>query len=112
MARWVRVAGLAETPPGTCRTVRAGEFSLALVNDEGRIRALDDACPHQGASLGQGTVVRGNLICPLHSWVFDIDTGACRGMSEPGPRVYPVRIAGDAVEVALPQRDEGEEGTA
>ncbi len=104
---WHRVATLAETPPGSCRTVRAGGRALALVNDGGEIRALDDTCPHEGGSLGRGTVHRGQLICPLHAWVFDVRTGTCRGMPGVAVSCYATRIRGGAIEVEIPREETG-----
>ena len=39
--------------------------------------ALDDICPHAGASLGDGWVNNGVVSCPLHGWEFDLRTGRC-----------------------------------
>lgn len=50
---------------------------LALFRDQqGRLHALDAACPHRGADLSLGHLVEGHIQCPLHGWRFD-DTGKC-----------------------------------
>jgi len=33
--------------------------------------ALDDACPHKGASLSCGKVTNGNIMCPYHGYEFN-----------------------------------------
>ena len=40
-------------------------------DDEGKYTALDDACPHKGASLAGGTIQNGSIICPYHGYEFD-----------------------------------------
>jgi nitrite reductase/ring-hydroxylating ferredoxin subunit len=100
---WIPVAAAGDVPPGQGRRVSAGRFVLALFNDGGSYRATDDACPHQGASLSGGTLVDGRVICPLHSWVFDLATGRCpRGTHEP-VAVYATRRAGEAIEIEIPE---------
>jgi len=42
----------------------------------GKVVALDDRCPHRGASLAGGTVEAGCVVCPYHGWRFD-QAGAC-----------------------------------
>jgi nitrite reductase/ring-hydroxylating ferredoxin subunit len=36
---------------------------------------MDNECPHSGAPLGKGIVEVGRLVCPLHGWAFDVNTG-------------------------------------
>ena len=48
-----------------------------IVNLNGEIYALDNICPHQGASLGLGEIKGEEIICPLHQWRFNVKTGAC-----------------------------------
>lgn len=99
---WVRVASAAEIPPGQGKPVRAGALELAVFNEEGDYFALDDTCPHQGASLGEGLLHQGRVICPWHSWMFELRTG--QAVRIPGIAVnrYPARRRGDDVEVEIP----------
>ncbi len=40
------------------------------------IRAFSDLCPHQRASLSQGTVTAfGEIVCPLHQYRYDLSLG-------------------------------------
>jgi len=98
---WIEVAKVDELASGAGRTVAAGELRLALFNDDGRFYALDNACPHQGASLGDGVLHDGRVICPLHSWIFDAETGQCPRGSHAAVRTYPTRCNGDGVEVQI-----------
>ncbi|CAM5492514.1 Rieske 2Fe-2S domain-containing protein OS=Streptomyces tendae OX=1932 GN=GUR47_28020 PE=4 SV=1 [Streptomyces tendae] len=65
----------------------------------GTARCVTAHCPHQGANLGLGDVVDGQLRCPFHHWRFD-GNGACSAI--PGvsripttarTRSYPTREA-------------------
>ena len=82
--------------------VRAGDRDLALFNDDGEFLAVDDACPHQGASLAEGTLHDGRVICPWHSWVFDLRSGRCPRDTHDPVATYPTRRAGEMVEILVP----------
>ena len=103
MGLWVRVALEREVPPGTGRTVVARDRRLALFNDRGAFFAIDDTCPHRGASLGEGLLVEGVVICPWHAWVFEVRTGKCVKAPDVAVPSYPVRCREDEVEVELPE---------
>lgn len=48
-----------------------GEELVLFRNDDGRIAALEDVCPHRGMRLSLGRVDHGNIVCPYHGWAFD-----------------------------------------
>jgi len=52
---------------------------LALFRgQDGKARVLSAFCPHLGANLGVGGVVKDNCLrCPFHGWEFDGDNGKC-----------------------------------
>ncbi len=56
-------------------TVEVGgqEYALFRVGEE--ILCIDSACPHEGASLADGEIKDGVVVCPWHSWEFDVCTG-------------------------------------
>ncbi len=102
MERWIAVVDATELPPGQGRTVAAGSLQLALFRDGAEVFALDDACPHEGGSLGSGTLHAGRVICPLHSWVFDLRTGRCPRETHEPVATYPARCRAGKVEVLVP----------
>jgi len=59
--RWYRIADTDELPEGRVKTVVAGRKTLALTHFDGRYNALDNACPHQGGPLGEGSIENGWL---------------------------------------------------
>jgi nitrite reductase/ring-hydroxylating ferredoxin subunit len=87
---------------GSGRSVELGERRIALFWIGDRPHAVDDACPHEGASLGDGVVVDGDVTCPWHSFHFDLTSGRNTDGLEHCIHVHPARLgAGGVVEVAL-----------
>ena len=104
----MRAAKAAEIPPGEGRTVRIERHEIAIFHDPERgFFAIDDTCPHQGASLGEGTYHEGRVICPMHNWVFDVSTGACLVVPEDSVACYATRLSGEDVEIELPDAPGG-----
>jgi 3-phenylpropionate/trans-cinnamate dioxygenase ferredoxin subunit len=101
---YTTVCALDDLPPGTVRTVEAGGRPVALCNVEGELFAVDDICPHAGASLGAGRLDGERLVCPFHAARFDLRTGAAvSGPADHGLSTYPVRVEGNDVQVAVPE---------
>lgn len=101
--RWFRVLEIGELPEGRVKTVTAGHKSLAMTHFEGKISALDNACPHQGGPLGEGAIENGWLRCPWHGWDFHPCTGNSPGGFDDGVDTYPVESRKDGVYVGLPE---------
>lgn len=102
MPRWVPVIEADAVRAGFGKFVKVEGYELAVFNDAGEYYTVDDSCPHQGASLGEGFLHEGRVICPWHSWAFDIRTGACPRVPNLSVASYPTRRAGEMVEVRLP----------
>jgi nitrite reductase (NADH) small subunit len=107
MAEFRKACRSGEVPEGTGKTVQVGERLIALFYVGGAYHAIDDVCPHMGASLSGGCVENGIVTCPWHAWRFRLADGAWAD----NPRIkigcYPVRVEGDEVQVQVedkPQR--------
>jgi 3-phenylpropionate/trans-cinnamate dioxygenase ferredoxin subunit len=102
MARFVEVAKRALIPEGGVIGVEVEGKTIALVNLNGEIYALDDSCPHESGPLSEGEVEGEEITCPWHSSRFNIRTGrVTRDPAEKDVATYRVRVVGDAVEVEI-----------
>ena len=59
---WHRVLGPGELPEGRVTTVSVGRRMLAVSHFEGGYGAIDNACPHQGGPMGEGSIEKLSLI--------------------------------------------------
>jgi nitrite reductase (NADH) small subunit len=60
------------------RFVVGGEAVAVFRTREGGVLATQAACPHRQGPLADGIVGGGRVVCPLHSYDFDLATGASR----------------------------------
>jgi nitrite reductase/ring-hydroxylating ferredoxin subunit len=72
-----------------------------VANVNGAISAMDNVCLHRGGPLGQGLIERGKLVCPWHGWMYDPQTGEAAHDHSAKVPVYPIKIEGDDVMIAL-----------
>jgi nitrite reductase (NADH) small subunit/3-phenylpropionate/trans-cinnamate dioxygenase ferredoxin subunit len=102
MSQFVTVARVGEIPDGEARTVAGHGRVVSVFRVGERYYAIDDTCPHMGASLAGGFVEDGIVTCPWHYWRFRLADGAWAD----NPRIkigsYPVRVVGDEVRLELP----------
>jgi nitrite reductase/ring-hydroxylating ferredoxin subunit len=72
---WIRVGTLAELQKKGCIVVKGSEHPLAVFYHEGKVRAVDNRCPHLGFPLSRGSVADGILTCHWHHARFDLASG-------------------------------------
>ena len=59
--------------------------------------AIEDRCPHKGGPLSQGIVHGAQVTCPLHNWVFSLETGEAQGADEGKVQTFALRRDGEAL---------------
>ncbi|RJG03361.1 Rieske (2Fe-2S) protein [Noviherbaspirillum sedimenti] len=97
------VAEQEEIPPGQSRKVSLEGRDLLICNAGGTFYAIDDRCPHAGASF-EGGRIRGKLIaCPLHGARFDLSNGKCLGGAYKPVSCFSVKVEDGQVSVDATQ---------
>ncbi|NBA96930.1 Rieske 2Fe-2S domain-containing protein [Pseudomonas sp. R5(2019)] len=78
--------------------------SVALFNVEGALYAIDDSCPHQGASLCGGRLDGRVIQCCAHGLRFDLSSGYLLNSTKLKVANYPVEVVdGQAFIVIAPE---------
>jgi len=103
MSRWVDVGAIAEFDFDPGAAVKVEDTWIALFRKDGGYRAIDNICPHAGAPLCDGSMLNGKIVCLLHCWEFDLDTGACDVGPEWNVRTYPVRETDGRLSIEWPE---------
>lgn len=101
MTTYHDVSSIHDIPLGRGRVFTVAGRMIAVMNDGGEFRAIDDFCPHMGASLGDGYVENGCVSCPWHAWRFRLSDGAWLDNPKIKTDTFPIRIVGDRVEVGI-----------
>ncbi len=75
MSDFVKVADLADVPPGEMTLVDFQGEEVVLANVNGTIYAFSDACTHMAGRLSQGLLEDTIVTCPFHAGRFDVTSG-------------------------------------
>ena len=107
MPDFINVAKTGDIPPGEGRTYPVEGRMIAIFFVDGEYFAIDDACPHMGASLAAGWVDDGAVTCPWHAWRFCVKDGTWLDNPKSNLKTdtYPIRIEGDDIAVAVKKQD-------
>jgi nitrite reductase (NADH) small subunit/3-phenylpropionate/trans-cinnamate dioxygenase ferredoxin subunit len=104
MSDFVTVCRGCDVAEGEGKTVSVNGRLVAVFRDGGELFAIDDTCPHMGASLAGGYVEKGVVTCPWHGWRFRLADGVWADNPRIGIGSYPVRVEGDSLQVDVPPR--------
>lgn len=96
----------AQLEEGALVRLRYPPFDVLVSMVDGNPCAIEDACNHAGASLalGERDDTGKCVVCPVHAYVFDLETGACvtpKGLCD-DQRKFVARIEGNEVVVYDP----------
>ena len=100
---WTRITHTENIPVREGRAVKVGELEIAIFNLNGRFLTIENRCPHKGGPLCDGIVSGTTVVCPLHGWRFDLESGMAVMASEPScVATFSTRVEEGIVLVNLP----------
>ncbi|HSR56105.1 MAG TPA: Rieske (2Fe-2S) protein, partial [Alphaproteobacteria bacterium] len=77
--------------------LRGKHRPVLVVEDRGRVYALDNRCPHMGFPLDKGTIEDGILTCHWHHARFDAASGCTFDLWADDVPACPVEVRGDEI---------------
>ena len=93
---------LADLPEGRGRFVCQAGYDLALFRFGDTVYAIDDACPHAGASLSSGRVEGRRVVCRAHGLKFSLEPRPADAPPMLEPKRHCVRTV-DGIVTLFPQ---------
>lgn len=99
----------AKVPPCNSRVLlNFADKSLALFNVADQFYAIDDSCPHQGASLCGGRLEGRVIQCCAHGLRFDLASGYLLNSTALKVANYPVEREGEQLYIVLDAEESGQ----
>ena len=108
MSRQIPVGSADELAPGQRKLAFIDGRSIALFNIEGEYYAVENSCPHNGASLAGGQLEGRLLRCPAHGLCFDVATGCMAGKGGLNLATIPVRNVAGRLELTVDDAPAGQ----
>ena len=85
----VNIGPLDRIPLGEGRNVEVDGESVAVFRTRaGDLYAVQATCPHRGGPLADGILGGSRVVCPLHSYAFELATGEPLRDGCPALRTY------------------------
>ncbi len=108
MPEFVTVAKIGEIPTGEGRAFEVNQQMVAVFNQDGQYYAIDDMCPHMGASLAAGFFDSTDctVTCPWHAWRFDTRDGTWCDNRRLKVDTFRVRLVDDQIQVSSEKIEE------
>lgn len=89
---WIDIGSIEEIPMRGARKIKTALGCVALFRTgDAEVFATANTCPHKGGPLSEGIVHGQSVTCPLHNWVFDLNTGQARG-EDASITIFPARV--------------------
>ena len=103
MALRVRVCKLADVVDGELRAfaVAGVTWPVIVTRIGGELVACPGVCPHEDVALADGELRGSSIVCPGHSYEFDLRTGRCAHDPDLALRRYPISLVDDELYVDL-----------
>ena len=90
---WTDIGTLDDIPLRGSRIVKTAAGCIAVFRTaETEVFATSNKCAHQGGPLSEGIVHNRQITCPLHNWIFSLETGEAQGADQGQITTYPVKI--------------------
>ena len=90
---WIDIGSIEQIPVRGARVVKTKLGCIAVFRTaEDEVFATSDRCPHKDGPLSEGIVHGTSVTCPLHNWVFDLNTGEAQGADEGKIDTYAIRV--------------------
>lgn len=86
-------------PEKRIKLVQLGGEKICVSRNGDDFFAFEPFCPHRMASLIQGTIVRDEIVCPLHQYRFDLRSGQVLSGQCPDLKVYKVDLSEQGLEI-------------
>jgi nitrite reductase (NADH) small subunit len=97
---WVNALKESELAAGQAKNVTLEGKEIALYNVEGTFYATDNTCLHAAGPLGEGTLDKETITCPLHGWQYNVTTGK-HAFSEQKLQTYEVKKENGEIQVNI-----------
>jgi nitrite reductase/ring-hydroxylating ferredoxin subunit len=105
--KWYKVfesatAAAQQIAENAVQTVFVAGKKICIAHTAEGFFAVNDKCPHNGASLGNGYCTKENsIVCPLHRYHFDLRTGRAKSGVGDVVATYPLEVREDGIYIGM-----------
>lgn len=98
--RWIKV-DLKLPQEDFVKMIKVDGKKICLVKHQNKIYAIENNCPHAGGILSGGWCQNGNIVCPIHRYEYNLETGRGATGQNDYIDIYPIEEREDGIYVGL-----------
>lgn len=98
--KWIKL-NIEFTEEDFVKMIKLEGRKICLVKYHNKIHAVQNTCPHAGGILSGGWCKDGNIVCPIHRYEYNLETGKGLAGQNDYIDVYPVEEREDGFYVGL-----------
>ncbi|UOQ48067.1 nitrite reductase small subunit NirD [Gracilibacillus caseinilyticus] len=98
----VLIGNYEDLPVSLGKAVVVDDKELAVFRlSNGKVKAIENKCPHRGGVLSEGMVSGEHVFCPLHDWKINVSDGLVQAPDEGCVQTYKTTIEDNKVYVEI-----------
>jgi 3-phenylpropionate/trans-cinnamate dioxygenase ferredoxin subunit len=106
--RWVKIADNKKSlcfPANNILQIEVEEKKICIASTVSGLKGCTTKCPHAGGDLAEGKLdKKGNIVCPVHGYIFNFSTGRDTSFEGYFLKTYPIKEAVDGVFIGIEER--------
>jgi len=99
--KWYKIPDIKNADQPLIKKVKIDNKSICLVGYEGELFAISAICPHAGEDLSRGWCMEGKLVCPVHRFSYNLQTGRGSKGQNDYVETYAVEVRGGDVYIGI-----------
>ncbi|WP_443939043.1 Rieske (2Fe-2S) protein [Pedobacter sp. MW01-1-1] len=100
--QWFKILNKVQIPAAdSMKTVKVDGKQICIINTAGKIFASQAYCPHAGGHFDGGWCKNGHLVCPIHRYEYNLETGRGREGQGDYINLYPVEVREDGLYIGF-----------
>lgn len=98
----IKVASYSKLPEKVGKAVLVDNYEIAIFKlASGKVKAIENRCPHKGGVLAEGIVSGEHVFCPMHDWKICLDSGNVQAPDTGCVKTYKTEVIDNDVYIFL-----------
>jgi len=99
--KWCKIPDVKKIDQPFIKKVKVDNKSICLIGYEGDLFAVSAICPHAREDLSRGWCENGKLVCPVHRFSYNLQTGRGSEGQNDYVETYSVEVRGDDIYIGI-----------
>lgn len=103
--KWIKIAGNSKEfifADNNIAAIEVDGHKVCIAQTVSGLKACASKCPHAGGDMSQGKLdKKGNIICPVHQYIFNLSNGRDTNYEGYFLKVYPIKEREEGIFIGI-----------